>query len=288
MKQLGVALGGGGLKGLAHIGVLQVLQEHKIPIHMISGTSAGSIIAALYASGMSPYQMEKIALDVKTRDYIDPNLPGLVKFGLSLFFSKYSSNFSGLLKGEKIEKMVKRLTKGKSLRELRMPLAIIACDIDTGKEVVFTNQNLIIKGNNTTVINDILLSKAVRASISIPATFEPVKINGSQMVDGGIKSIVPVEILKAMGANFILAVNLGTNIYHRKVEGILQIIARTIDILTYETSDTSEKLYSDMIVFPKLGDIQLDDLEKAPWIIRCGRRAMQQKIKELSSKLGLP
>ncbi|NLG32126.1 MAG: patatin, partial [Syntrophomonadaceae bacterium] len=160
MKRLGVALGGGGLKGLAHIGVLQVLQEHKIPIHMISGTSAGSIIAALYASGMSPYQMEKIALDVKIQDYIDPNLSGLVKFGLSLFFPKYPSNFSGLIKGDKIEKMINRLTKGKSLKELRMPLAIIACDIDTGKEVIFTNQNLIVKGNNTTIINDILLSKA--------------------------------------------------------------------------------------------------------------------------------
>lgn len=285
MKSLGLALGGGGLKGFAHIGVLQVLLENNIPVFCISGTSAGSLIAALYASGMSPYSMQRLILDLKPSDYIDYNIWGFIKFFLSLYIPSYYAPLNGLVKGERIENLVFEWTHGKKLSEVSMPLAITACDIDNGKEVIFTNLDFNLENRNIIIIKDALLSEAVRASISIPVTFIPRTIQGMQMVDGGVREIVPVNIQLAMGAEYVLAVNLGEETYEHPVSGLEQIIKRTVSILTYETSKDDEKLFADMIIYPGVASVNLTDLEKAPFIIRKGRKAMLQQIVCLKREL---
>jgi len=285
MKKLGVALGGGGLKGLAHIGVLEILEENRIPVAMISGTSAGSIIAALYASGMSPYEMERHALKAKTRDYIDYNVGGFLKYLAGLFLPGIKTTLDGIVKGKRLERLMYRLTGGKTLQDVDIPLAIIACDIDSGREVIFTNQDFETENKSTVIIKNALLSEAVRASTSVPATFVPRRFREMQLVDGGVRSIVPVAVQKMMGAECILSVNLGRETYTEKVSSIPQIISRTLKILTYETSDTEEEIYSDMIIFPEVPEVNLDDLQKAPEVIRAGRRAMKNKIPELKRRL---
>ncbi|MDD3269403.1 MAG: patatin-like phospholipase family protein [Syntrophomonadaceae bacterium] len=285
MKSLGLALGGGGLKGLAHIGVLEVLEANKIPINMICGTSAGSIVAALLASGMPARKMESIALNLKASDYIDYNIAGIVKYLAGLCLPGLRVKLNGIIKGDALEKLVYEWTDGKSLKDVKMPISIISVDIDTGQEVVFTNQDLKIEEGNVRIVKDALLSEAVRASISIPATFVPLDFQGMQMVDGGVRNIVPVSAAKAMGAEYILAVNLGQEIYQTSVSGIIQIVSRSLNILTYETSDTAEEIFADLILFPRVSDVHLEDMDKAEQIIRAGRRVAKEQAAEIKNGL---
>ena len=284
-KELGLALGGGGLKGLAHIGVLQVLEANKIPVAMISRTSVGSIFAALYASGMSPKTMEKVVINTKVKDYIDYNLAGILSYALSLALCREKNRLDGLILGNKLEKLIYDLTDGKRLTDIKMPIAIIACDIDSGKRVIFTNQNLEAEDHDTIIIKDELLSKAVRASISIPGTFVPITLNGLQLVDGGLKNIVPVGVQKIMGAGYIMTVNLRTEADSKRVNGILHIISRTIEILIAGTSDKPEKFLSDLIIFPDTGYVNLTDIHRASQIIEYGRKAMKNSLEKLMDDL---
>lgn len=284
MRKLGLVLGGGGLKGLAHIGVLQVLMENRIPVTSISATSSGSIIAALYAAGMSPYEMERTILKIKPQDYLDYNIGGLLKYGLGLLIPANKSVVNGLIKGKKLLNLMADLTDNKTLDEVEIPLAIVACDINTGEEVIFSN---IIPGadNQIVFVRGALLSEAVRSSTAIPGIFIPYLFRGMQLVDGGIKAIVPVSIQLSLGAEYIMAVNLGRERYQESVAGIPQIISRTVEILVYETSDTAETLYADLSINPVLPEVRLDEIEKAATIIRAGRRAMLAQLSRLQRGL---
>lgn len=284
-KTLGVALGGGGLRGFAHIGVLQVLEDHHIPISYLSGTSAGALVAALYASGLSAYQMEELARDLQPSDYLDYNISGLIKYVLACYWPGYEAPVQGIIKGDKIQHLVEQWTKGQTITECSLPLTIVACDIDSGREVIFTNQEVEWKTGQTIVIQEALLSEAVRASISIPATFVPLDFAGMQLVDGGLKSMVPVTAQKVMGADYIMAVNLGHEYYRESVAGIPAIVSRSISILTYETSETELHLFADLVVRPKVKSVGLNGWQEAFSFIRAGRRAMKQHLDQLKREL---
>lgn len=285
MLRFGMALGGGGLKGLAHIGVLQVLIDNNIYPDYIAGTSAGSIVASLYASGVSPYEMETIVLGLSPSDYIDYNFAGLIKYLCSLWLPNYNYTLNGLIIGDKIEQLVNGWTEGKSLTDLRLPLAIVACDVNSGRKIIFSNQTLI-WSEGVTIIKDALVSEAVRSSISIPATFVPKQFQGMQMIDGGVKDIVPAMVTKSMGAQYVIGINLGVENYQSNVNGIPQIIGRTLDILVYETSDTEENFFADMLLHPEVPDASLTDITDAAKIIRAGRRVMRENITRLKEDLG--
>lgn len=285
MKSLGLALGGGGLKGLAHIGVLQVLNENNIRPAFISGTSAGSIIAALYVSGVSPYKMEELVHSAAIKDYLDYNFCGIIKYLLHMVMPSFDYSLDGILRGKKIEKLIYELTQGKRLKDARLPVAIIACDIDSGRKAIFTNQNLT-HPDSEIVFQEALFSEAVRCSISIPVTFCPRQFQGRHMVDGGLRDIVPVMEIKYMGADYILGISLGQEFYQTKVAGIPQIISRTISIMTYETSATEAELFANMLLHPEVADVGWTDFKDAAAIIRAGRRVMQKNIDKLKLELG--
>jgi NTE family protein len=145
-----------------------------------------------------------------------------------------------------------------------VPVAIIACDINSGRKIIFSNQDIGPDGDDTLVIRDALFSEAVRSSISIPITFEPRQLMNMSMVDGGLKDIVPVLVNRSMGADYVVGVNLGQKIYDSPAQGLRQIISRTLSIMTYETSDTEEKIFADMLVFPGVPDTGLDDIKEVP------------------------
>ena len=283
--RFGLALGGGGLKGLAHIGVLQVLVENELFPSYIAGTSAGSIVAALYASGISPLKMEEIVISLAPRDYIDYNITGLIKYIMGLILPQYDYTLEGLIVGEKIENLVYEWTGGKRIGEVDLPTAIIACDIDSGQKIIFTNEALV-KAEGQIIISNVLLSEAVRSSISIPVTFVPREFRGMKMVDGGLKDIVPAMVTRSMGAEYVLGINLGKENYATDVSGIPQIIGRTLDILIYETSATEEDFFTDMLLHPDVQDVGLTDLKEAAKIIRAGRRVMRENLAQLKQQLG--
>lgn len=285
MKRLGIALGGGGIKGLAHIGVLQVLQENGIKPAYISGTSSGSIIAALYSCGIDPFKMEEIAYHISPKDYLDYNICGIGKYLLSLLIPCYHYNLEGLIKGKKLRQLIFKLTGGKTLSEIEMPLSIVACDINSGQKIIFTNQESLLAGLDAVIVSQVLISDAVSASCAIPVIFNPQLYNNLKLLDGGLKDYVPSIVQKLMGAPVILAVNLGNEKYIQPVKGIYQIASRSLDILTYETSSLANDLFADVCVFPQVKDVSLEDIGEAGTIIRAGRRAMKEKINELLAVL---
>lgn len=177
-KKIGLALGGGAARGLAHIGVLEVLQKEGIPIDMVAGTSAGAIVGALYAHGKDVDQIKSLAQEFGSRKlahFVDPYLPK-----------------SGFIRGKKIQDLLVSYIGSIRFSDLRIPFACVATDIETGEEVVIDQGSV---------------PEAVRASISIPGIFAVARWRGRYLVDGGVVNPVPVNVLKRMGASFIIAVN---------------------------------------------------------------------------------
>ena len=175
-KKLGLALGSGSARGFVHIGVLKVLHEHKIYPAYVTGCSIGSVIGSSYCAGVAPLEIEEIALDTNWQNMIDFNVP--------LF---------GLVKGKKAEDMLKQMTRGKSFHELQVPFKTVAYNISKKRKEVFS------KGK---------VAKAVRASMAMPGVFNPAKIGKDYYIDGGVVDPNPVDLLKDMGADVIISVDL--------------------------------------------------------------------------------
>ena len=177
-KKIGLALGGGAARGLAHIGVLEVLQKEGIPIDMVAGTSAGAIVGALYAQGKDSNEIRSLALEFGSRKlahFVDPYLPK-----------------SGFIRGKKIQDLLVSYIGRIGFSDMKIPFACVATDVETGEEVVIDQGSV---------------PEAVRASISIPGVFSVARWADRYLVDGGVVNPVPVNVLKGMGANFVIAVN---------------------------------------------------------------------------------
>ena len=178
MKKIGLALGSGSAKGLAHIGVLKVIDEEKIPIDFIAGTSIGALIGVVYASGLSTGEMEEIALNIDKKQitsFFTPTIP-----------------YSGLVEGKRITEFIKSIIGNPNIEDLKIPFAAIATNVLNGRKVMITKGSAV---------------EAVRASISIPGIFTPCKHNGDFLVDGGLVDPVPVNCVRDMGADYIIGVN---------------------------------------------------------------------------------
>jgi NTE family protein len=268
-KKVGLALSGGAARGLAHVGVLDVLQEEGIPIDMIAGTSAGAVMGAVYASGQDTHKMIEHALEAGLKRFtplIDPSLPR-----------------TGFLKGNKITDLLSGYLGGNiRFTDLKIPFACVATDIDTGEEVV---------------INNGLVLDALRATISIPGIFTVVKREGRYLVDGGLTTPVPVNIVKRMGADFIIAVNVNADVSQRmgkssrkrlkahKEPNLLQVLMQSFYITTYSLARRS-LAEADIVIEPDMPHIGTGDFNKAEEMIARGRQAALEAIPEIKRKLG--
>jgi len=202
---VGLALGAGAAKGMAHLGILKVLKEEKIPIDIVAGTSIGSIFGALYADNANMDFVYKMATLIKQQQFIDVTLPK-----------------TGLIKGEKIEELFRILTKNKEFKELAKPFYVVAVDIQTGEEVV---------------INIGKVADALRASVSIPGIFQPKKIGSRLLVDGAVKNHIPINVLKDHGAEYIIAVDVrfgGRIGVKHQVNSIFDVILLSLEIPYFE------------------------------------------------------
>jgi len=287
MKTLGLALGGGGLRGAAHIGVLQVMHGYGIIPSYVSGTSAGAVVAACYAAGMTPKEMEEEVLRLRAKDYLDYDWQGLGKLLGHIFAGRPAHFPAGFLKGSRLEELLARWTKGKRLSEAGLPLAIVATDLTSGKRVIFTNQRFEVEDSDTIIIREATLSEAVRASASIPVTFVPKELDGLSLVDGALKDAVPVRVLKIMGADYVLAVNLQSRRMERPVRDVPGIVTRSIDIMVEETSFIERQLFADMEIQPEVEKAGLSEVRAIPGIIRAGRRAMRERVGKLKNELAI-
>ena len=267
-KKVGLALSGGAARGLAHVGVLRVLQKEGIPIDLIAGTSAGAVIGAGYAWDQDIVRVTREALDAdwkKMAPLIDLSLPK-----------------SGFIKGKKVQELIAGYVGGNiSFSDLKIPFACVATDIDTGEEIV---------------IDSGPLPEALRASISVPGIFTVVRYEGRYLVDGGLTTPVPVEVVRDMGADFIIAVNVNPDVTDRlgktsqkrvaarKEPNIFQIMMQSVYITTYSVARSSLE-NADIVIEPELAHIGAGDFQKARELINRGRQAAEEAVPEIKNKL---
>ncbi|WP_062753509.1 patatin-like phospholipase family protein [Parageobacillus toebii] len=246
--KIGLALGSGGARGFAHLGVLKVLEEEKIPISYIAGSSIGALVAALYASDLGLERLYKLAKSFRRNDYIDFTIPKM-----------------GLIAGKRITEFIRLLTKGKKIEELSIPVAIVATDLQTGQKVVFRRGDV---------------ARAVRASISIPGIFVPERVDGRLLVDGGVVDRVPVSVVREMGADIVIAVDVS----HVKVDGeitsIFDVILQSIDILQDELV-RHRQLASDVMIRPHVEQYSSRAFTHAQEIIAIGEQETRKYVPEI-------
>lgn len=260
--KLGVALSGGGAKGIAHAGVLKALQDSNIEISAIGGTSSGAFIACMYALGYSPEEMYEI-FKIYSKEMVEEEKKG--KIGkINKIFNFKSTGFR---KGENIEKIFNRLSEQKGIKNISqiqtLPISIPAVDIKDGKEYIFTNNISSDAKVYKKYITDIPIGKALRASSSFPALFCPCDFKGHKFLDGGALNNIPVLEVKRQGVDKVLAINFKADDITNS-SNYMDIAMRTIDLMGNKISEKNLKM-SDYVItleLEKTGLLEINKLEK--------------------------
>ena len=284
--RIGLALGGGGLRGAAHIGVIRVLQEYGVTPHLVAGTSAGSIVAALYGAGLGFAQMEE-AYRQFTHDWLN-NYEREAVNNLRGRWSLWKSLPLGLLKPKLIERVLNRVIGNITFSQLKIPIAIVATDLHTGKGIVYTAKDLL-PANNLAGFEFSCAAKvleAVGASIAIPGIFMPVKINNRTLVDGGLVDNVPADVLRHMGADKVIAVDLGFDVNHEGAfHNLIEVLLQTTDIMGQRISNIILRSNADVVLRPQTGDAALWDFNRIPSMVQAGVKEALQRIDEIKTTL---
>jgi len=287
--KIGVALSGGGIRGTAHIGVLKVLVKNNIPIDYISGTSAGAIVAAMYACGYTPHQMETMVQKIKMSQFIDLNLTvaDLLKHGAKWLYNGMFRFWSvlptGLIKGDKIEQYFNNLWQDRTVKDTNIPLAITAVDLNSANTIFFTSplsrSRAIL---NARYYHTTSLTDAVRASISIPGIFYPKKYRSMTLVDGAVKNNLPTDILRHMGANVVIGVDLGYDGQaNYDIKSVGEILMQCIEIMSREVTLLKAEQYADIIIRPNTYNLNFKDMKQALLCIGRGEQAATEKLLEI-------
>ncbi|MFT4247103.1 MAG: patatin-like phospholipase family protein [Pseudomonas sp.] len=250
--KIGIALGGGAAKGFAHIGVIKMLEANGFEPAVVSGTSAGSVVGALYASGMDAFQMQQKAVALDQASIRDVRL-----------FS------GGLVQGQKLQDYVNQQVGGKPIDRLAKPLAVVATRLEDGERMVF------VRGNT---------GQAVRASSSIPGVFEPVVIGASHYVDGGVVSPVPVDAARELGAEFVIAVDISSKADGKNPGDLLGTVNRSIAIMGQRLGEAELKR-ADIVIRPKVLDIGAADFTQRNAAILEGERAAMAAMPQIRAAI---
>ncbi len=285
-QKVGVALSGGGIRGMAHIGVLKVLVEHNIPIDMISGTSAGAIIASMYACGYTPQQMQNMIQNIKMDELIDLNVTvgDLFKHGMKWLFNGafrfWSVLPTGFIKGDKVEQYFYHLWQNKTVRDTQIPIAITAVDLHSADTIFFTTPVFDRRGIlNARYYHNTSLTEAVRASISIPGIFFPKKYRSMTLVDGAVKNNLPTDILRHMGADIVIGVDLGYDgQFNYDIKTVGEILIQCIEIMGREVTLLKAEQYADIIIRPNTFQTKFKDTKQALLCIGQGEQAAKDKL----------
>jgi NTE family protein len=240
--KIGLALGSGGARGFAHLGVLKVLSEEGIPISMIAGSSMGALVGSFYATGLGFDHLYKLATLFKRKYYLDFTVPKM-----------------GFIAGNRVKDFIKVFTRGKHIEDLDIPLSIVATDLYEGKKVVFT------KGP---------VADAVRASIAIPGIFVPEKI------DGGVIDRIPVSVVKEMGADLVIAVDVSHVKKTEEITSIFDVILQSLDIMQDELVH-HRKIASDIMIRPHVEQYSSRAFKNIKEIIEIGENEARKHVNEI-------
>ncbi len=254
VAHIGLALGGGAARGFAHVGVIQALEEAGIRPELVAGTSAGSLVAALYASGKNSTQLKKVADSMEEAEITDWMIPILNR---------------GALRGEALARYVNTQVGGLSIEQMKLPLGIVATDLQSGEPMLFR------RGSTGT---------AVRASSAVPGVFQPVRLGSREYVDGGLVSPVPVRQAREMGANFVIAVDISSDPEGNLAGDTFQILMQTFTIMGKSLNSYGLK-DANLVVRPALTGVKSADFTSRRRSIEAGHAAMQKLIPRLRELL---
>jgi NTE family protein len=254
--RIGLALGGGAARGFAHIGVIKALESQGIIADVIVGTSAGSVVGAMYAAGNNGFALQKMALEMDEATISDWSLP---------FFAKSS----GVLKGEALQFYVNKMVLQVPIEKLKKPFGAVATDLNSGLPVLFQ------RGNT---------GLAVRASSAVPGLFQPVRINEHLYVDGGLVSPVPVRFVREMGADLVIAVNISSQPEVQAASSSLEVLMQTFTIMG-QSLNYFELKTADIVIKPDLPGMKGSDFAGRNLAILAGERAAMAIMPELKQKI---
>lgn len=254
--KVGLALGGGAARGFAHIGVIKALEAQGIVPDIVVGTSAGSVVGAMYAAGYNGFQLQKMALEMDEASISDWAIP---------FFSKSP----GVLKGEALQGYVNKTVSNQPIEKLKIPFGAVATDLKTGQPILFR------RGNT---------GMAVRASSSVPSVFQPVSIGGRTYVDGGLVAPVPVRFAKEMGAEFIIAVNISSATEAQATASSVDVLMQTFTIMGQRINQLELK-DADVVITPSLGTMGSADFNGRNLAVLAGEQAAAAVMPQIKARL---
>ncbi|WP_083300777.1 patatin-like phospholipase family protein [Jeongeupia sp. USM3] len=250
--RVGLALGGGAAKGFAHIGVIKMLEANGIRVDTVAGTSAGSVVGGLYASGMDAFALQEKAFGLDEAQIRDVSLLN-----------------GGIVKGQKLQDFVNQLVTNRPIDKFAKPFGAVATELDTGKRTVF------VRGN---------AGQAIRASSSIPGVFEPALIAGKRYVDGGVVSPVPVDAARELGADLVIAVDISAKAGNKAPSGLIGTVNQAVVIMGQKLGE-QELARADVVIRPKVGKIGPTDFDQKNQAILEGEKAALAAIPQIKQKI---
>jgi NTE family protein len=297
--RIGLALSGGSVRGAAHIGVLKCLHESYIYPGIVSGASAGSIVAGLYASGLGPSDLERVAASLKASQIVDIHSPLVIAASMARILveavgvrtSLLKHAPCGIIKGTKLEQFLRKSGMARSFDQMRLPCVVVATQLDNGRQVVFTDRKTAevlrrryrLRRRRTVVETDVEPAVAITASCSIPGIFTPRWIRRMQLVDGGVRDNLPLECLDMLRCNSIIGVNLGYSGERREgVDNIAEVVSQSVDIMAAQSVDlvaeAMARKYRNRFVRvePKIYDVGLFEIGRIKECIDRGYSAMRK------------
>lgn len=246
--KIGLALGAGAARGIAHLGVIKALEKHKLQVDYIAGTSIGALVGALYACGLDMNFMVKFANELRAKSWIDLCVPR-----------------TGLISGKKVETLLQMLTKNRSFDDLKIPFAAVATDIERGEPVILKQGNV---------------AAAVRASISIPVIFKPVPMDGRLLVDGAVVDRVPVSVVREMGADLVIAVDVNRYMRFQPVTNIMDVMLQTLEIMEQKIINNTV-FDPEVLIRPKVGHISPAQFQRVDELVEAGEEAAEAVISKI-------
>ncbi len=254
--KVALVLSGGAARGFAHVGVIRVLEQERIPVDLVVGTSVGSLIGALYASSRNGFELEWEAFQLKQEDLFDFGVWNAV-LGM------------GLAKGEKLEAFVRAKMKRPNIEELPLPFAAVATDLNWGTRVVLD------KGS---------VARAVHASSAIPGVFEPVLLDGKLLVDGGVVDNIPIDVARAKGADLVVAVDISEDVGNTRIKNLVDVLLQSTNIM-FEVNSAHLRTTADVLVQPKVGGIAMLDFGRRKEAMDAGIVAARDAVPRIRAAI---
>ena len=254
--KIALVLGGGAARGFAHVGVIRALEQEKVPIDMIIGTSVGSLFGAIYANDMNSFELEWTAFLLEKDSLFD--------YGVMNAFTGM-----GVAKGDKLEEFVRTKVPTLNIENLKLPFAAVATDLNRGTRVVLDRGSV---------------AKAVRASSAIPGVFNPVEHQGKLLVDGGVMDNIPIAVAREKGADIVIAVDISENVTNFNITNLIDVMLQAVTIVTSENTKYRKK-DADVLIAPVVGNVGMLDFTQKKRCMQAGIEATQKAMPELRKKI---